>query len=99
MGRIKSDLNTITTLFQSTRKSVVYNHSKVFFIPEGNTITVVQIAQKKGDSVAMKYRWMNMYTGELYRNIFHALVTILIDMIKLPQCRTTAMWQITRWKR
>ena len=64
-----------------------------------NTITVVQIAQKRGDSVAMKYRWMNMYTGELYRNIIHAVVTILMDMIKLPQCRTTAMWQITRWKR
>ena len=45
-----------------------------------------------------KYKYMNMYTGELYYSILHAVVTILIDMVRLPQCRTTAMWRIVRYK-
>ena len=55
--------------------------------------------KREGDSIAMKkYKYMNMYTGELYRNLLHAVVTILTDMVRLPQCRTRAMWQIARYK-
>lgn len=39
--------------------------------------------------------WINGYTGELYRNLFHALATIVSDMIHFPACRT---WQILNIK-
>lgn len=43
-----------------------------------------------------RYIYMNMYTGELYRNIWHAVKTIIHDMIKFPGCRTFAMLQLKK---
>lgn len=42
----------------------------------------------------MKY--INNYTGELYKNLFHAIWTIALDMIHYPKCRTIKMLNIKR---
>ena len=42
----------------------------------------------------MKY--MNNCTGELYKSLFHALTTILHDMIHYPKCRTWKMFSISK---
>ena len=44
----------------------------------------------------IRYRYMNNFTGELYRNIYHALYTIFTDMIRFPACRTWHMFSISR---
>lgn len=44
----------------------------------------------------MKYRWMNNLTGELYKNLAHALKTIVSDMIHFEKCRTIKMFSISR---
>ena len=44
----------------------------------------------------MIYKYMNMYTGELYRNLFHAARTIAGDMIHCPSCRTWKMFKLKR---
>lgn len=43
-----------------------------------------------------KYSYMNAYTGELYKDLWHAIKTIILDMIHCPGCRT---WQMFRLKR
>lgn len=43
----------------------------------------------------MKKEWINLHTGEIYRNLGHALVTIVHDMIHFPLCRTWKMFCIT----
>lgn len=42
-------------------------------------------------------RWENQFTGEVYRNLRHAIKTIVKDMIKCPGCRTIKMLQIKRF--
>lgn len=42
--------------------------------------------------------WINNYTGELYSNLHHALVTIVSDMIHFPKCRTWQMLNIRPYK-
>lgn len=42
------------------------------------------------------YRYMNMYTGEIYRNLYQALKTVVKDMILYPKCRTIYMLHLKR---
>ena len=44
----------------------------------------------------MSYKYMNNYTGEIYRNLYHAITTIISDMIHYPGCRTLKMFNISR---
>ena len=44
----------------------------------------------------MKYRWINLETGEVYRNLFHALKTIIADILHYESCRTVKMFSISR---
>lgn len=44
----------------------------------------------------MSYKYLNNYTGELYKNLFHAIVSIISDMIYYPKCRTLKMLNISR---
>lgn len=44
----------------------------------------------------MRYYYMNMETGEIYRNLFHALRTILKDMLRYPECRTRKMFSLQK---
>ena len=46
----------------------------------------------------MEYKYINNYTGELYRNLFHAISTIISDMRYYPKCRTIKMLNISRYK-
>lgn len=41
--------------------------------------------------------WINNYTGEVYDNLRHAVVTIVRDMIHYPACRTIEMLNISRF--
>ena len=43
--------------------------------------------------------YMNQFTGELYISIFHAVRTIISDMIHFPQCRTWKMLNVRREER
>lgn len=43
-----------------------------------------------------EYRWMNNCTGELYRNILHAVRTVVSDMIHYSECRTIKMLNVVR---
>ena len=42
--------------------------------------------------------WINSFTGELYNNLYHALKTIISDMIIFPKCRTLEMFNIRPYK-
>lgn len=42
--------------------------------------------------------WINNFTGELYNNLFHALATIVVDMVHFPACRTLKMLDIKPYK-
>lgn len=44
----------------------------------------------------MTYKYMNMFTGELYRNLWHALFTIVLDMMHCPACRSLAMFRLEK---
>lgn len=39
---------------------------------------------------------VNNFTGELYDSIFHALKTIVSDMMHCPKCRTLKMFDLSR---
>ena len=41
--------------------------------------------------------WISDFTGELYDNLLHALITIVRDMIKIKACRTVRMFAIRRY--
>lgn len=40
-------------------------------------------------------RLVNNYTGEVYLNLFHAIVTIASDMKHFPKCRTIKMLNVS----
>lgn len=42
----------------------------------------------------MIYKYMNMYTGELYKSVPHMLKTIIFDMIHFKGCRTLKMFHV-----
>ena len=42
-------------------------------------------------------KYMNQFTGELYYNIWHAITSVVADMIHFKPCRTVEMLHITRW--
>lgn len=44
----------------------------------------------------MRYCYYNTETGEIYRNLFHALRTIIKDMIHYPKCRTWKMFSLQK---
>lgn len=44
----------------------------------------------------MKFKYMNTYTGELYRNLGHAIKTIISDMVHCRKCRTIKMFKLER---
>lgn len=44
----------------------------------------------------MKFKYQNKCTGELYRNLFHAITTIIWDMIHYPKCRTLEMFKLEK---
>lgn len=44
----------------------------------------------------MKYHYMNAFTGELYRNLGHAIKTIIRDMIHYRSCRTIQMFKLEK---
>ena len=50
----------------------------------------------KGDNEMETYKYINNYTGEIYKNLFHAIITIISDMIHCPGCRTFKMLNISR---
>jgi len=43
-----------------------------------------------------QFNYINLYTGELYHNLIHALTTIVSDMKHHKECRTLQMFQIKR---
>jgi len=43
-------------------------------------------------------KYMNEYTGVLYFSLFHAVRSIISDMIHFPKCRTLKMWRISKVK-
>lgn len=43
--------------------------------------------------------WINNFTGEVYRNITHMVVTIISDMVKCKACRTLKMLDVCRYER
>lgn len=51
---------------------------------------------KKGDT-EMEFMYINDYTGELYTSLFHAIKTIISDMIHFPKCRTIKMFKIKKY--
>lgn len=44
----------------------------------------------------MKFRYVSNYTGEVYRDLNHALRTIISDIVHYPKCRTIKMFWISR---
>lgn len=46
----------------------------------------------------MVYKYVNNCTGELYRNLFHAMFTIISDVVHCPKCRTLKMLSISKFK-
>ncbi|MBP5311884.1 MAG: hypothetical protein J6112_03520 [Clostridia bacterium] len=46
----------------------------------------------------MDYRWINNYTGEIYRSLIEAAKTIIEDMKHFPKCRTIKMLNVGRLK-
>lgn len=44
------------------------------------------------------YKYMNAFTGELYENLFHAIKTIISDMIHYKTCRTIKMFHLRKGK-
>lgn len=45
-----------------------------------------------------KVKYINECTGECYFSLFHAVTTIISDMIHIPACRTWEMWKISKVK-
>lgn len=43
-----------------------------------------------------KYHYMNAYTGELYKNLIHAIRSIIFDFIHYPKCRTFQMFKLEK---
>lgn len=41
--------------------------------------------------------WISDFTGELYDSLWHALITIARDMLKIKACRTIRMFAIRRY--
>ena len=50
----------------------------------------------KGGNKMETYKYINNYTGEIYKNLFHAVITIISDMIHCPGCRTFKMLNISK---
>lgn len=46
----------------------------------------------------MEFRYVNNYTGQLYRNMFHAIREIIFDMKNYPKCRTIKMLNVSKLK-
>lgn len=44
----------------------------------------------------MRTTWVSEVTGEVYRSFWHAITTIISDMIHYKMCRTTRMFRIRR---
>ena len=44
----------------------------------------------------MRFRYMNNCTGELYRDLRHAIKTIISDMVQYPKCRTIKMFSLKK---
>lgn len=44
------------------------------------------------------FKYINVYTGELYHNLNHAVTTIVRDMIHYPKCRTIKMFAVIKYK-
>lgn len=44
------------------------------------------------------YNYINNYTGELYRNLRHAIITIIRDIKFYPKCRTIKMLSVSRYR-
>lgn len=44
----------------------------------------------------MKYLYMNKTTGEIYPNLWCAILTILHDMWYTPACRTWKMFRLQK---
>lgn len=40
--------------------------------------------------------YMNNYTGEVYDNLLHAIKTMISDMIRYPECRTSKMLSVSK---
>ena len=45
-----------------------------------------------------QYNYINLYTGEIYQNLKHALFTIVSDMKHYKECRTLKMLHIKRFQ-
>lgn len=41
----------------------------------------------------------NNFTGEIYDNLFHAVITIIDDMIHYKSCRTPKMLSVSKYDR
>ena len=44
----------------------------------------------------MKYKYMNLYTGEIYHNLAHAMISIIQSMIHFPACRSVQMFRLEK---
>lgn len=62
------------------------------------TATTKKTPEKRNEVSKMKEpKYMNQFTGELYYNIWHAITSVVADMIYFKSCRTVEMLHITRW--
>ena len=81
---------------------IVQFNSQVFFRHGENKTAVVQNTQKpityKQYETRRKTMWINEFTGELYMNLWHAMTTMLADLIRCPQCRTWKFFNISRYR-
>lgn len=41
---------------------------------------------------------INEFTGEIYNNVLHAMVTIVSDMVHYKKCRTMKMLSIRKYE-
>lgn len=44
----------------------------------------------------MNHCYVSQETGEIYKNLLHALCTIFHDMLRYPKCRTWKMFNIRK---
>lgn len=46
--------------------------------------------------IAMECKWESNFTGEVYGSLYHAVTTIIRDMIHYKSCRTIKAFDIRR---
>ena len=44
-----------------------------------------------------RYRYINNYTGEIYKSLWHVITTIARDMVLCPKCRTIKVLSISKF--